>query len=104
MNDLYPYVGQKVICIANGDWSASEQIGVNHPEKDHRYTIRSIMVDSEGNKGIRLFEVINEERWLTDKEEYGEVAFSVDEFRPYSSKETDISSIVAITKSSKVDQ
>lgn len=102
MSAPYPYVGQRVVCIADGDWSASEKIGVNHPEKDHVYTVRSIMTDSDGTKGIRLFEVRNEERWLSDREDYGEVAFSIDEFRPYSMKETDISSLMAISNSSKV--
>lgn len=93
------YIGQKVVCIAKGDWSKAIKM---HEEGGQRlavpkagdiYTIRDIYIDPfTGRTGLRLAEVVNDKitRWANFKL-YMEIGWYEYEFRPLRKRQTDIS-------------
>lgn len=91
------YVGQKVVCIAKGDWKVSKAEhlaggqSIIVPENGKIYTVRNIYIDPlSGEPGIRLNEIINDKisKW-ENFTLYLEIGWPPHEFRPV--KETDIS-------------
>lgn len=93
------YIGQKVVCIAKGDWSTAIQIHLEGgqrvvvPKAGDIYTIRDIYIDPFiGVTGIRLVEVVNDSitRWANYKL-YMEIGWHEHEFRPLQERKTDIS-------------
>lgn len=88
--------GQKVECIAKGDWSNSTRSimpWANVPKPGGTYTIREVYVDPATKEiGIRLVEVVNAPI-TTDG--YSSILMEVGwcwyEFRPLTERKTDIS-------------
>lgn len=93
------YIGQKVVCIAKGDWSnaiknhSAGGQSITVPKAGVIYTIREIYTDPfTGRTGIRLAEVVNDSitRWANYKL-YMEIGWHEHEFRPLRERKTDIS-------------
>lgn len=83
------HVGQKVVCIKDGPWS-SEPFEKNEvgPNAGDVLVIRGIEINSDG-AWLVFKEIINPQYCYLD--EYGELQFSSDDFRPVIERKTDIS-------------
>jgi hypothetical protein len=83
------YVGQKVVCVAEGIWKSFREQGFSVPVRGGIYTIRESYICPYGNiPGIRLIEVRNP-RCVGPLEL--EIGFYPQEFRPVVERKTDIS-------------
>ena len=77
-------VGQKVVCAWSGGLMRSELC----PKKGHVYTIRCMEMRI-GMVGLLFEEVVNKKNHYSNG--YSEVGFDARDFRPLTSKKTDIS-------------
>lgn len=88
------HVGQRVVCIARGDWPRARAEGLRVPVRGQVYVIRDVYVDPNYDEvGVRLVEVVNPRDMLFNGEPW-ETGWLADEFRPV--RETDISIFTAM--------
>jgi len=102
----YPVVGQRVECIAKGDWSRTMQEcpALIVPRHGQIYTIREVYRDPfQGHTAIRLVEIVNPDHLvMKGLILYLEAGWLPHEFRPLDERETDISVFTKLLMPTKV--
>lgn len=101
----YPVVGQKVVCIATGDWKKvlSYDPACSVPKRGNIYTIREIYLDPySGSTGIRLVEIVNALGLYLGTDRLIERGWCLHEFKPLEEKKTNISIFTRMLTGNKV--